>query len=104
MLLERMEDSKENFTTYYSFFFLVFSPKALAHYLKLLDADDAKFNEYFWWRDFYARKFRHHQAICDVCEKLNKDRSTKTYPNMADWWVNQAQCSSKNIVSQDDMI
>ena len=23
---------------------------------------------------------------------------------MQDWWVNQAQCSSNNIISQDDMI
>ena len=83
---------------------LHFSPKALAHYLKLLDADDAKFNEYFWWRSFYARRFRHHQAICDVCQRLHTDSSHKIYDNMQDWWVNQAQCSSNNIVSQDDMI
>ena len=31
-----------------------FSPKSLAH----LDTDDTKFNEYFWWQDFYARCFR----------------------------------------------
>ena len=61
-------------------FLSYFSPKSLAHYLKLLDADDAKFNEYFWWRDFYARRFRHHQAMCDVCEKLHSpDKETKIY-------------------------
>ena len=61
-------------------FCFYFSPKSLAHYLKLLDADDAKFNEYFWWRDFYARRFRHHQAMCDVCEKLHSpDKETKIY-------------------------
>ena len=81
-----------------------FSPKALAHYLKLLDADDAKFNEYFWWRDFYARRFRHHQSLCDVCERLHTDKSTKIYDNMQEWWVNQAHCSSNHIISQDDMI
>eukprot|EP00093_Oithona_nana_P007513 07513.XXX_139120_130865_1 [CDS] Oithona nana genome sequencing. len=80
------------------------NPKALAHYLKLLDADDAKFNEYFWWRDFYARRFRHHQSLCDVCERLHTDKSTKIYDNMQDWWVTQAQCSSNHIISQDDMI
>ena len=37
------------------------SPAALARYLKLLDSDDARFNEYFWWRDFYERSFKHHQ-------------------------------------------
>lgn len=80
------------------------NPKALAHYLKLLDADDAKFNEYFWWRNFYARKFRHHQAICDLCQRLHTDKEHKTYDNMQDWWVNQAKCSSNYIISQDDMI
>ena len=38
------------------------SPAALARYLKLLDSDDARFNEYFWWRDFYERSFKHHQG------------------------------------------
>jgi len=80
------------------------NPKALAHYLKRLDADDAKFNEYFWWRNFYARKFRHHQAICDLCQRLHTDKEHKTYDNMQDWWVNQAKCSSNYIISQDDMI
>ena len=80
------------------------SPKALAHYLKLLDADDVKFNEYFWWRSFYARRFRHHQAICEVCQKLHTDKEHKIYDNMHDWWVNQAKCSSNHIISQDDMI
>ena len=80
------------------------SPKALAHHLKLLDADDAKFNSYFWWRKFYRRKFNHHQSLCDVCERLNTDKSTSIYPDMRDWWVNQAKCSSKTVISQDDMI
>jgi len=81
------------------------NPKSLAHYLKLLDADDAKFNEYFWWRDFYARRFRHHQAMCDVCEKLHSpDKETKIYQDMHEWWVTDAGCSSNNIISQDDMI
>ena len=38
------------------------SPSALARYLKLLDSDDARFNEYFWWRDFYERTFKHRQG------------------------------------------
>ena len=98
------------------------SPKALAHHLKILDADDAKFNEYFWWKDFYRRRFHHHQTICDVCEKLNTDvvpqgppgatssRGTKplpvvpknsVYPNMHEWWVGQAQCKSLHFDGED---
>ena len=69
------------------------SPKALANYLKLLDRDDAKFNEYFWWRDFYQRRFRHHQSLCDVCERLHVDSGkSSTYSDMNDWWVKKADC------------
>jgi alpha-1,3-fucosyltransferase len=30
-----------------------FKPKELAAYLKILDADNALYNEYFWWKDHY---------------------------------------------------
>ena len=80
------------------------SPKELAHFLKILDSDDAKFNSYFWWRNFYKRRFAHHQQICDLCEKLNTDTSTSIYPDMRHWWVDQAKCASKPFLSQDDMI
>ena len=99
------------------------SPKALAHHLKILDADDAKFNEYFWWKDFYRRKFHHHQTLCDVCEKLNTDTvpvgppnssgggssprrptpapRTSVYPDMHEWWVGQAECKSLHFDGED---
>ena len=80
------------------------SPKALAHHLKLLDADDAKYNSYFWWRSFYSRKFNHHQSICDLCQKLNQDKTETSYRDMREWWVDQAKCSTATIISQDDMI
>ena len=69
------------------------TPKALAHYLKLLDSDDAKFNEFFWWKDHYRRRFHHHRSLCDLCERLHEDAEPKTYPDMQDWWVKQAQCT-----------
>ena len=72
--------------------------------LQLLDADDAKYNAYFWWRKFYQRRFNHHQSICDLCERLHTDKSTHIYSDMRDWWVDQASCSTKTILSQDDMI
>ncbi|XP_059087672.1 alpha-(1,3)-fucosyltransferase C-like [Tigriopus californicus] len=70
------------------------SPKALAHYLKILDSDDAKFNEYFWWRDFYRRQFHHHRSLCDLCERLHTDSRPSTYSDMQDWWVKQADCTN----------
>ncbi len=36
-----------------------FKPKELAAYLKILDADDALYNEYFWWKDYYRVEFIH---------------------------------------------
>ena len=79
-------------------------PKSLAHYLKLVDSDDAKFNEYFWWKDFYKRSFHHHQALCDVCEKLHTSHQPKVYDNMKEWWVDKAECSSTNQVNHRDVI
>ncbi len=92
------------------------SPKALARYLKLLDSDDARFNEYFWWRDYYTRTFQHHQVVkytailwqyeysfismafqslCDVCKRLHTDSGvTSSYPDMREWWVKEAGCRS----------
>lgn len=69
------------------------SVEKLADYLKTLDRDDAKYNEYFWWRDFYQRSFRHHQVLCDVCQKLNEDDHS-IYDDMYRWWVHQAECKS----------
>ncbi|EFX62482.1 hypothetical protein DAPPUDRAFT_336888 [Daphnia pulex] len=52
-----------------------FKPKELAAYLKILDADDALYNEYFWWKDHYHVEFitentsRH--GFCSLCQKLH---------------------------------
>jgi alpha-1,3-fucosyltransferase len=52
-----------------------FKPKELAAYLKILDADDALYNEYFWWKDHYRVEFitentsRH--GFCSLCQKLH---------------------------------
>ena len=71
------------------------SPAALARYLKLLDSDDARFNEYFWWRDFYERSFKHHAALCDVCERLwREEGKASSYADMRQWWVGDAGCRS----------
>jgi alpha-1,3-fucosyltransferase len=60
-----------------------------------IDSDDAKFNEYFWWKDYYRRSFHHHRTMCDVCQKLHTaaPAETKTYDNMKAWWVDDAGCA-----------
>lgn len=81
------------------------SPKELAHFLKIVDSDDSRYNSYFWWRTFYKRKFAHHQQLCDLCGRLNTDKTPSTYPDMRQWWVDKAECSSKpRYISQEDMI
>ena len=34
----------------------------LAAYLQVVAEDKELFASYFWWRDFYERRFKHHQA------------------------------------------
>jgi alpha-1,3-fucosyltransferase len=49
-----------------------FQPKELAAYLKLLDANETLYNEYFWWKDYYRVEYsiedttRH--GFCDLCQ------------------------------------
>ena len=78
--------------------------KTICNYLKLVDSDDAKFNEYFWWKDFYRRSFHHHQTLCDVFEKLYTLYQPKTYKNMKQWWVDDTGCSSTTQISHRDVI
>jgi hypothetical protein len=65
--------------------------------------NDTKFNEYFWWNDFYRRSFHHHQTPCDVCEKLHTSYQP-TYENMKSCWVDDARCSSATQISHRDVI
>ena len=57
-----------------------------------MDADDARYNSFFWWRDFYAKRFHHHRAVCDLCARLHADEPAKTYADMNAWWVEGAGC------------
>jgi alpha-1,3-fucosyltransferase len=72
-----------------------FKPKELAAYLKQLDADDALYNEYFWWKDHYRVEYsvddRSRHAFCDLCQMLHEsdDDQVQTYPQMESFWGNQ---------------
>ena len=73
-------------------------PKSLAHYLKLVDSDDAKFNEYFWWKDHYRVEAgidqRASHGFCDLCKKLHQDEGViKSYPELVSEWHPKTQCS-----------
>ena len=72
------------------------SPELVAKHLKILQDDDAKFAEYFWWKDFYEVRNRPEdraQPYCDLCMRLhNANEPPKVYENMYKWWVSESHC------------
>lgn len=80
---------------------LDFTPETLAYYLKLLDANDTLYNEYFWWKDHFTveagveQMARH--GFCDLCKKLHEDRGvTKYYPELLSEWHHTKRCKTFN--------
>lgn len=75
-----------------------YTPKALAEYLKLLDANDALYNEYFWWKKHYTvengvyQMARH--AFCDLCQKLHQDQQVKIYEDFVPEWRRSIVCNN----------
>ncbi len=72
------------------------SAKKLVSHLRMLQENDAKYAEYFWWKDFYEVRSSHGdraQAYCDLCRKLNDpDEPPKVYEDMFKWWVSDSHC------------
>ena len=71
------------------------TPKDLAEYLALLDKNDALYMEYFQWKKHYVVVKNPMKGWCDLCEKLNDpnvQKQSKTYENIADWWVRKFPC------------
>lgn len=80
---------------------LQFTPERLAQYLKLLDADDRLYNEYFWWKGHYTvesgveQMARH--GFCDLCKKLHQDEGVvKYYPQLVSEWHPKSRCKYFN--------
>ncbi|KAI9554680.1 hypothetical protein GHT06_019956 [Daphnia sinensis] len=76
---------------------LEYSPQELANYLKILDANDTLYNEFFWWKDHYeveshvTQMSRH--SFCDLCKKLHHDEGViKFYPTLEPDWLPRTQC------------
>ncbi len=68
-----------------------YTPETLAKYLKELDSNDTKYNEYFEWRKQYTI---HSSRFCNLCEALNKDITPKYYDDVAAFWDYKTYCLS----------
>lgn len=76
---------------------LDFTPETLAEYLKMLDANDTLYNEFFWWKGHYEveagvdQMSRH--GFCDLCEKLHRDEAVNQfYPRLVSEWDSKTHC------------
>ena len=86
---------------------LDYTPEKLAEYLKILDANDTLYNEYFWWKDYYRvesgveQMARH--GFCDLCKKLYHDEGViKYYPELeTDWGPNMVCKQVKSWVTHN---
>lgn len=87
---------------------LDFTPKELADYLKLLDANDTLYNEYFWWKSHYRVESGVEQmashAFCDLCQKLNEDTSVKYYEELVSEWDPKNQCKKSGYGESKSLI
>jgi alpha-1,3-fucosyltransferase len=73
-----------------------FKPEELATYLKILDANDTLYGEYFWWKDHYrvttSEENMWRNSFCDLCQKLHRDFESKSYQDLISYWGDNNQC------------
>lgn len=81
-----------------------FTPKELADYLLLLNANDTLYNQYFWWKSLYTVESDVEQmarrGFCDLCEKLHSDRNFQTKTNLTAIWKDKIGCISPTKVNK----
>ena len=69
------------------------SPKHLVDYLKLLDANDSLYNEYFRWKTRYRCGAVSHNVACDVCRYLHDTRGRQQrVKNLTSFWGIENNC------------
>jgi alpha-1,3-fucosyltransferase len=76
---------------------LQYTPKNLAQYLRLLDANDTLYNEYFWWKNHYKVEAGVEQmarnGFCELCKKLHLEQNvTKQYHELISEWHPKTKC------------
>jgi hypothetical protein len=66
------------------------SPKKLADYLLLLDANDSLYNMYFEWKNQY--KCFSHNAPCEICKALQLQQKPRTMTLLDLFWNEKKDC------------
>ncbi len=79
------------------------SVRELAAHLRELQEDDAKYAEYFWWKNFYTVEFENHtssKSYCELCRRLNDPQEpVKVYRNLKRWWEADSHC--RRVVTKE---
>lgn len=70
------------------------SPRDLADYLLLLNRTDDLYARYFDWKRDYTVSTTTKQAWCHLCKMAHADLPAKVYPDIYQWWIEQAPCLS----------
>ncbi|XP_063590327.1 alpha-(1,3)-fucosyltransferase C-like isoform X1 [Penaeus indicus] len=68
---------------------------ALANYLIYLKNNHTAYYEYFLWKENYKPVIRGDilkNAMCDICERLHTDNTTKVYKDIHWWFSPERQC------------
>lgn len=78
------------------------SAEQLADYLKLLDANDTLYNEYFRWKSNHRVESGVEQmsrtGFCELCRKLHEESGqSKSYHDLASQWHHQTQCKRHHV-------
>jgi hypothetical protein len=72
------------------------SPKDFADYLLDIGADFNKYKAFFEWKRQYQVNYQRND-LCQLCSKLHdKNQHYKSYANITNWWLNEAQCKQWN--------
>ncbi|CAH1232980.1 FUT5 [Branchiostoma lanceolatum] len=81
------------------------SPKALADYLKILDKDKEKYNQYFRWRTHPPKSAvpEDYGRWCNLCRKLQQVCPTerKVYTDLEGWWKGEDNDVCEPVVLKD---